>query len=313
MTLSEIVAFCNELQKINIAEQSGQTARDLAAVVYSVTNSAVKSQDLAEQLQAKHQEIKTNLHEFEQILITLRQNLVKVIAANDQRCIDTDMARYPKETSLDDLLHLKLNIGVQITAECHHSLDIRTRTLSDWRFPGMVFRPTCDEWMQSTVALDPLYVVDHYEHLLIPFVSQFNELYQRRLRKYLINDPGVTGALDKLPNNQFGYVLAYNFFNYKPLPVLERYLQEIWHKLRPGGVFIMTFNDCDIAHNMRLNERTFMCYQPWRLLEPMVLQAGYEVVSVNHQGGDMTWCELRRPGQLNSIRGAQTQARVVAL
>jgi SAM-dependent methyltransferase len=163
------------------------------------------------------------------------------------------------------------------------------------------------------VTMDPLYIVDHDQELLTPFLSQFNELYQRRLRPYLIKDDDTNSLLYQLPDNQFGLVLAYNFFNYKPLPVLEKYFAELYHKLRPGGRAIFTYNDCEVAQNMGLNERCFMMYQPWRLLRPMLEKFGFEIHSINRDAGDMTWAEIGKSGTVTSIRGAQTLAKIVAM
>lgn len=312
MTLQDIVAFCNQLEQVDVSASASQTVRDLAAVVYTVTHSSVQSQDLAQQLDAKFREIHQNLHQFDDIIKTLHHNLMAVIAANDPRCIQEDQERYEREINLDTPESITKRC-VAVTDQALENITARIKLLSSWQWPGMIFRPTGDEWMQPMVTLDPLYLVDHYEKIFTPFMSQYNELYQRRLRPYVITDPGTESALHKLPNNQFGFVLAYNFFNYKPLPLVISYVVELFEKLRPGGSLIMTFNDCDIAQNMGLAEKRFMMYQPWRLLEPAARTAGFEIVSVNRQGGDMVWCELRKPGDIASIRGSQALAKIVVL
>jgi len=312
MTLQDIVAFCNQLEQIDVTANASQTVRDLAATVYTVIHSPVQSQDLAQQLDAKCQEIHLNLHQFDEIIKTIHRNLMTVIAANDARCIQEDQDRYQQEKGIDTAASI-MGRSVSVTDQVLENISTRIKLLSTWQWPGMIFRPTADEWMQPVVTLDPLYLVDNYQEIFTPFMNQYSELYQRRLRPYVIEDPENQPALEKLPNNQFGFVLAYNFFNYKPLPLITKYILELFEKLRPGGSLIMTFNDCDIAQNMGLFENRFMMYQPWRLLEPAVRTAGFEVVSINREGGDMVWCELRRPGDLTSIRGAQTLAKIVVI
>jgi SAM-dependent methyltransferase len=117
--------------------------------------------------------------------------------------------------------------------------------------------------------------------------------------------------LELLPDGQFGVIFSYNYFNYKPLEVIHRYLQEVFEKLRPGGVFIFTFNDCDRAHGAALAERHFMCYTPGRAVQKHAETVGYEILNKHHGEGDLSWFELRKPGDIRSIRGGQSLARIV--
>jgi len=73
----------------------------------------------------------------------------------------------------------------------------------------------------------------------------------------------------------------------------------------------MTFNDCDNEKAVDLVERHFSCYTPGYLIKDLATNIGYsEVFSYN---GDQpsTWIELRKPGELSSLRGGQTLARIV--
>ena len=76
--------------------------------------------------------------------------------------------------------------------------------------------------------------------LPLPALQRFNTLYQQRLRAYVIHEQENTAIMAKIPNNQFAVCLAYNFFNFKPFEVIKQYLEEIYCKLLPGGVLIMT-------------------------------------------------------------------------
>ena len=128
----------------------------------------------------------------------------------------------------------------------------------------------------------------------------------------MINDYEHTDALWQLPINQFGLIFAYNYFNYKPMKVVRQYLDSMFARLRPGGVAIFTFNDCDWAHGVALAERNFMCYTPSREINSHCYQLGFEILSVNRGQSDIAWMEIRRPGEIESIRGGQSLAKTVA-
>jgi SAM-dependent methyltransferase len=142
-------------------------------------------------------------------------------------------------------------------------------------------------------------------------MSLFNDQYRQRLLTYTINERQGQDILTKLPQEQFGLVFAYNFFNFKPFEVTKKYLTEIYQKLRPGGVLAITFNDCDRAKAVMLVEQHFCCYTPGTLLRDLAQSIGYEVRFSWTDEGPTTWLELGKPGQLTSLRGGQTVAKIM--
>ena len=162
------------------------------------------------------------------------------------------------------------------------------------------------------VSLDPLYLIDREHGLLVPTLERFTPEYQRRLRPYYIRENANFPILDKIPNGQFGFCLVYNFFEFKQLEILKIYLGEIYQKLRQGGILAMTFIDCDRAHCVALAESGFACYTPGSLVRELIRSLGYEIVFDWNDNGNLTWLELKKPGELDSIRGGQTLAKIVA-
>jgi hypothetical protein len=119
------------------------------------------------------------------------------------------------------------------------------------------------------VALDPLYVVDLSEALLQPAVSHFPDMYQIRVRQYVINDKTDDKIFDRLPKGQFGLIFAYSYFNFLPMEMIKRYLAESMELLRPGGTIIFTYNDCDREESVGSVENHFMCYTPGGKIQQM--------------------------------------------
>jgi hypothetical protein len=105
---------------------------------------------------------------------------------------------------------------------------------------------------------------------------------------------------------------AYNFFNHRTLEHIKQYLTEIYAKLKPGGVLIMTYNDCDRVPGMRLTEQGLACYTPGILVNQLAQNIGYDRFYTWHDGEPKTWLEIRKPGTLTSLRGGQSLAKVVA-
>ena len=165
----------------------------------------------------------------------------------------------------------------------------------DWQHSAMIIRPGIENFIDSMVALDPLYLVDLSHDYLAPALSKFNSQYQNRLRTYAVKEDLDQEILGQIPNDQFALCFAYNYFNFRPFEILKKYLDEIYQKLTPGGVFIMTFNDCDRASAVQLVENFYCCYTPGYLVRELAVSMGYEIEYSWNDPGPTTWLELKKP------------------
>jgi SAM-dependent methyltransferase len=174
----------------------------------------------------------------------------------------------------------------------------------------MIIRPGLEDFIEKMVGCDPLYIIDRDYDLLQPSIERFPKTYQNRLRTYTTNDWSEQPILERIPNNQFGVCLACNVFNYRPLEIIRRYLEEIYTKLRPGGALLMTYNDCDRAQAVMLVEQFCASYTPGYLIQDLAQSVGFELVYTWSNGGPSVWLELHKPGPLLSNRGGQALARI---
>ena len=181
----------------------------------------------------------------------------------------------------------------------------------DWQHSAMIIRPGIENFIDSMVALDPLYLVDLSHDYLAPALSKFNSQYQNRLRTYTVKEDLDQEILGQIPNDQFALCFAYNYFNFRPFEILKKYLDEIYQKLTPGGVLVMTFNDCDRASAVQLVENFYCCYTPGYLVRDLAVSMGYEIEYSWNDPGPTTWLELKKPGRITSLKGGQTLAKIL--
>ena len=175
----------------------------------------------------------------------------------------------------------------------------------EWRYPGLFIRPEDQDMVEAMCAFDPLYIADLYDERLQPFVNEFNPVYQNRIRPHTIPKFAPKQRnLEQLPQEQFGFVVAYNLFEHYPLSMIEQMLQEVDKLLKPGGTLLFTFNNCDLARNIRTVEMGLRCYTPYRLLKPIIEGLGFRIVKLETEGDN--WLEIKKAGTLHSIRGGQT-------
>ena len=210
----------------------------------------------------------------------------------------------PTEALLDRRLNLSDN-----TIEYLHN---RVRMYGNWRHAGMIIRPGKEPWTNDLVACDPLYLVDQNLLLLNHTLDQYHEQYKNRLRIYTVKESIDSPLIPHLPDNQFGFCLVYNFFNYRPLEIVKIYLLEIYNKLKPGGIVAFTINNCDLANGVELAERTAMSYTPFSLIMSLCENIGYSMVIRYQLDSTCIWIEMMKSGTSNSLRGGQNLARIVA-
>lgn len=309
MKLSELVGFKNELDRMSAV--AAQQAADIEInKITHLVESCSLTIPLADKFNLSRASIKEKFVEFENQLTELKQSVKKQIEDTERPWFAESYRLYEQEMVYETVDYI-LNRRPTILEETKEFYRNRITRYTNWKYPAMVIRPGLETYINDMVACDPLYLVDEQHDLLTPTIAQHNEVYQRRLRPYVINERQDGEILSRLPNNQFGLIFAYNFFNFRPLEVIRRYLVELYQKTRPGGILIMTINDCDRDKGVMLVEQHFACYTPGKLIIDLADSIGFELEFVWTDNGPSTWIELRRPGELTSLRGGQTLATIV--
>ena len=73
----------------------------------------------------------------------------------------------------------------------------------------------------------------------------------------------------------------------------------------------MTYNDCDRMPGVVLAESHYACYTPGRLITTLAESIGFDRIYSWHDNGPATFLEIRKPGELESLRGGQSLAKIV--
>jgi hypothetical protein len=312
MKLSELVAYRNQLSRLHISDAKTHTELDFSRIKHLVNSKDFDPNNIKGQLQNKHDEVYQKFDEFVVLVEQAKQEAQQEINLKEQFWLEETYRLYSQEMTHDSDEHI-LNRRPTLSEEHDNIIRARIKNFSNHLHPGMIIRPGLETFIGDMVSFDPLYLVDQSEELLFPSMIGFPEQYRRRLRPYVI-DRNETGLiLSKLPDNQFGMCLAYNFFNFTPIQVIEKYLVEIFSKLKSGGRLMMTFNDCDNEKAVRLAESYYACYTPGRLVKEIAQRIGYEIYFTWNDNMPSTWVELQKPGTLTTLRGGQALAKVLPI
>ena len=208
---------------------------------------------------------------------------------------------YEDELNYEDPENIRKVRVMYIPVQVQQEIESRIGLYSNWKYPGLELGCRDGEWTKFLVASDPLYIADAHQDFLDSTIKEYAPEFQRRVRPYLIrnNEYGV------LPQSQFNFVFSWNHFNYKTLETTKQALKQVYNLLRPGGICMFSYNNGDIPAGAAYAETYFMSYMPKSLLIPMCQSLGYEVVYQQDHEPAVSWLELRKPGELSTIKGHQ--------
>jgi SAM-dependent methyltransferase len=313
MKLSELVNFRNELNKLSPLEIEQTASAALSIITHLVTSRQVVDSNLSSTLSTRQEEIVASFKNFEFAVGEVQTAVHKLISEAEKQWFQESYRLFEAAKTCeinDHILNNRRSIPNELTIKTEEILRARLVSYGGWKYPGLIIRPGKEDFIESMVGYDPLYILDQNHELLEPCLKRFPKLYQNRLRPYVINDWSDDPLLGKIPNGQFGVCLAYNVFNFRPLEILRRYFTEIYQKLRPGGVLLMTFNDCDNEKAVMLVEQNCASYTPGYLVRDLAKTIGFDLVNSWGDGGPGVWLELKKPGTLSSLRGGQVIAKI---
>lgn len=311
MKLSDLVKYRNVL-KSQIQDRSYRMP--LGNYMDLLMNSA--RQNI--KIRTEHEQtLQSSINQVHHALDSLDRELLQILD-NTQKFIDDLEPEYFRrsytwyEESVDhEGVDYVLNRRLLVPEESMLKLKHRVKNLADWKYPCLCIRPGLEDHIHWLVPAHPLYIIDTNQELLHPAMNRFNNKYQRHLRPYVIKESQEL-PLSFLPDNQFGLVYAYYFFNFRPFELIKIYFSEILKKLKPGGNFVFTFNNCDEADGVILAENVFCCYTPASLLLKLVESLGFEHVETVNAGSGLFWMQIKRPGELTTLRGGQTLAKILS-
>lgn len=312
MKLSDLVRLLNNIDQQPRPDASGICQRELGELVRIVRDGQPQLPRHLIDLEQSYHSVKQHIEQFCGQIDSTRLEIKQLIDAM-QPSYFADSYRLHDQAIENDTDQYILNRRPSLSADVQQYMASRMSIHSDWHHAALVIRPGSGEWLNNMVGADPLYLADIRMSLLEPAIGQFPPEYQRRLRTHLLHEKDNDNQVLKgLPDGQFGFCVAVNFFHYKPFELIRVYLSDIYRKLKPGGVLAFTFNDCDRWGGVELAERSFMCYTPGGMVHALCESLGFEITQQYFIDHSNTWLEMRRPGQLVSLRGGQCLAKIVA-
>lgn len=108
----------------------------------------------------------------------------------------------------------------------------------DWRYPIAYVEPNTHSLFKLLVAGDPFYWIDDYELPYKTLKKSTNEINYKKILYYTRQQ-----AKENIESNQFGMVINWNNFFFKPIFEIKNDIKFMSELLAPGGTLIFDYID----------------------------------------------------------------------
>ena len=305
MKFSELVELRDRLKAAYSTDAIRDSTAFLQNNLYAIRSTTVDSEFTysVDTLARDLNKIKDNIDYNRDMYNALITHIDRVISHEGQKFFGEN---YKLELVYDPVEKVRTIRVLPLSEEIHTEILTRIRLYTSWQFPALEIGCRDGEWTKYMVSADPLYIVDHYREFTDSATSEFTDEYKRRIRVYLTPDHDLSA----LPKNQFSFIFCWNFLNYRSMDTVKEYLKQAKELLRPGGVFLFSYNDGDRPAGAGYAENFFMSYMPKSMLIPLCESLGFEVISDQAREMAISWLEIRKPGQLETIKAHQVMGEL---
>lgn len=311
MRLSRLITYKHMVDGLSVNHVNDEIERLLQHVETDLAIQQIDFENIKQRVSANKKVVLHTLKAIDTDIQTFKKELTKFVEDIERPYYSKSSTMYQEgvNDTADYILDRHSFKKLLYEQETFDFFCNRVRGHASWQWPAMEIRPAHGEVTESLTSCDPLYLVDLNQDLFKIAKTKWTPEYQRRLRYYTVDEQDKK-IFHQLPQAQFGLIVAVDFFNFRPLELIERYLNEIFGLLRPGGMAIFTYNNCDFPIGVDNFENSYYCYTPGRQIKEISTRIGFNIASSFDLENNVSWLELRRPGTRSSLRGGQTLGRV---
>ena len=305
--LSNFIKYKNSIDLIEFASDKELLEENLSKKINGLKKFPF-DEEVREQIEKEKQLIVNSFNGIQNLLDRFKADADDYVRQKEKTYIMESYNRY-EESSYDTpeyLLNRAIKHDLTYADDDKHYFKSRIKSLSSWKHSAMFVRPGHGDYIKEIIDSDPLYLIDEHEEMFDPVRQMWTKQYQGRLRYNLI-DENREQLYRNIPKYQLGLIVAFDYFNHKPFDVIRRHLTELFDLLKPGGSLIFTYNNCNYPLAVKNFELGLYSYTPGALIEPAVELIGFEIVeSYSNEDTNVSWLEVKKKGELTSIKGGQT-------
>jgi len=312
MKLRNIIKYKRLIESLDDIGLHKKINKQITSVLTDLNTHKFDSDSLKQNIVQNHLEILKNLEDMSNNLNKFREKLQNVVNELEQPYYEKskDIYKMNLAQSTQEKMDRHVYKDLLHNESSRQLLKDRIGSYVDNRYPGLNISPGYGEITDQLVSFTPLYLMDDSADMFKEIKSWRQPQYQRRLRYYTI-DNNHNHPMHELPQNQIGLIVAVNWFNFRPVKVIKKYLESMIKVLRPGGVVVFTYNNCNYPKGVDKVDEMYYCYTTDTQIKQMCIQLGYDIIKSFDEGYDqldmgISWLEIKKPGTRNTIRNAET-------
>ena len=251
-----------------------------------------RNSDELDKLSDLNQQLRDTYKKYRKQIQNTKRMIIKALHSHEVNIMQRDHVRYKTEVVTQELLdQRKDNVSPEFVELVQSVIQRNT----DWRFAGCVLNPVDDQYVKAMIACEPLYIVTNNDVSIGRIKSNLSEFFvNQRLRLY--------NSLEGLPQH-LGLTICVNQFEYIPLDEQSDILKQTYEHTMPGGLMLLTYNDCDQRTSLEHTLEGLRFYCTRDLLVGKAWSIGWNVVkSETTNNGMWTYVVLQKPGELYSMK-----------
>jgi len=314
MKLSDLVSYRTAVEQWHVNELTQYVNTELSKILGDVSAQDIGLACDQTDMVGMGAKITQHLNEFDKMLEQYKSDMSDIIYELEKPLIQQSYEWYDTAKEHDTHEYVKeryQNFPCIKRDKVKEHFIGRLETHADWKRSALFIRPESGEFVDPLITCTPLYIGDTHMSLFDEVKQLWTPEFQKRIR-YLNIEETRDHKVHNVPENQLGLIVLYDYFNYMPLEAIEDYLIELKRYLKPGGIIVFTYNDCDYTAGVRNAENMMNTYTPGRLLKVLLEKLDFELLNqVNYPDDNVAWFEVKVPGELTSVRGGQELAQVI--
>ena len=320
MELRNLVKYKQLVENLDDKGLHKEINTKLSAMLADIDLHEFDSNDLKEKMQANHLGVLKNLEDLSDNLNKFRTHLKNTVKQLEQPYYQKSNIIYSENQKMypeDRRSRLRANNLIH-NDESRQFLFDTVDTYISSQYATLQLSPGYGDVTKHILAGTPLYIVDDDERVLTHFQGEFfNEVMRRRTNFYVMNDKDDDPLLG-LPKGQIGFCVIVDYFNFKTVDIIRKYLQSLYNIMRAGGVVIFTFNNCDYPKGIDKVDEMYYCYTTESEMQTTCKELGFEIIKLvardyDERNNGISWLEIRKPGELSTIRAVQGLAQIMDL
>lgn len=234
-----------------------------------------------------------SVEEYRSSIANIKQNLNNTYFSNSkeyQNISDSIWRDNSEKMTFNEHLHWTPLWPPSV--EEQEKLIVQIKRYANWQIPGLIYGAKDTDLITALNGVNPIYIVDNYKEYADLQKSKFDPAVARRMRFYHLDN------VTSLPNNAIGLIVIYNELPFLPWSMSNALLKILSRKLRPGGVIIFNYNDCNTVKGLKYFEDRNMVFTTFEMFDNLLTSTDLSFVEkYNSAFGDFSYLIYTKNGE----------------